>query len=164
MNLLVQAASPQGHLTLVHRSYFVFPAGLFVGTSSDTRTNVGREGSAQCSEKGVLLASQGFTWEPTGKDHSPHWSELSGGPWHGKSPHVDSPDGSWPCLHHFNSSPASLLPTWGLAGFGMLQPGLWGYPTFPPGPIPIPPLPTGDGFISLPEQTASLQLGFHKCI
>lgn len=40
---------------------------------------------------------------------------------------------------------------------------LWGdIPLCPP--VPIPPLPNGDGFISLVEKTARLQLGFHKCI
>ena len=75
---------------------------------------------------------------------------------------MDSPDGSWPCSQHFSSSPASLLPTWGLAGFGVLQPGFGGISHLPP--VPVPRLPTGDGFISLAEKTASLQLGFHKCI
>lgn len=55
---------------------------------------------------------------------------------------MDSPDGSWLCLQHFNSSSASLLPTWGLAGFGVLQPDLLvGISHLPPTLFPFLPFP-----------------------
>lgn len=79
LNLLDQAMSPHGHLTLVHHLHFVFPIGLFVGTSSDTRTNWGVKAQPSAVKRGICWAvqqSQGSTSEPTSKDQLISWSSL----------------------------------------------------------------------------------------
>lgn len=46
-------------------------------------------------------------------------------------------------------------------GSGTLQPTSGGVPA---SPVPLPPLATSDGFISLAARTVRLQLGFHRRI
>lgn len=162
-----QAASPHGPLAPIHRSHVVFPTGLLVGTTSDTHTR--REGAQPSAVKTGFCQgapqSQGSSWEPPGKDELICWSSPERALWClccGSSPCVDSPGGARPCLQHFSSSSASLPPAWTLAGSGVLQPGLGGVSHLPP--VPLPPLPSGDGFTSLAAKTARLQLGFHQCL
>lgn len=104
--------------------------GQFVGASTDTCMNMGCEGSAWCNKRLFFF----FFWKAQQRQHQQgpadhperdlRWSQ----PWKGQPQ---------PCLHHFNSFSASLLPTWGLArcspppGVSLLPPSLF---------LPLPPV------------------------
>lgn len=136
---------------------------------AQTRTNVGREGSAQCSEKGVLLGSSTETRIHVGThQQGPADLMVLTGVSSLVVPVVEGAH-TWTALmglgHACNISipPQHLCCPPGVwQGLACRSQALGGISHLPP--IPILPLPTGDGFISLAEKTASLQLGFHKHI
>lgn len=132
------------HRSRVHCSYSVLPKEQFVGT----HMNVGCKGSAWCN---IFI----FFWGIQQRQHQQGPADHTEGDLRWSQPWKGQPQ---PCPHHFNPFSASLLPTWGLARCSP-PPGVSLLP-----PVPLPPLATSDGFISLAARTASLQLGFHQRI